>query len=162
MAALVVQANEVVSVDRLADILWGEGQPTDTAGAVQTYISRLRAVLEAGASEHRGAALVTQAPGYVLQVDPENIDAARFERLIGEARTLITVGQSTKAIDALDEGLALWTGRAFAEFADLDFARAESLRLEELRRVAHEDRVDAMLSLRATHGRHRRCRADDC
>ena len=148
LAALLAQANSVVSVDRLADILWGDTPPTDATAAVQTYVSRLRAAIEPGRTGGDGSeALHTRAPGYLLQVRDEQLDAARFERLVTDAQQRAGAGEHEDATAILDEALSLWRGPAFAEFAEFDFARTEALHLEELRLLAVEARVDARLGL---------------
>ena len=146
LAMLLVHANSVVSVDRLADVLWGDAPPLDAAGALQTYVSRLRAALER-AARGQGSVLATQAPGYVLWVDSDQVDASRFERLVSEGVRLTAEDELAMAAASLDEALRLWRGRAFAEFADDDFVRREALRLEEVRRVAIDQRVEANLRL---------------
>jgi tetratricopeptide (TPR) repeat protein len=96
---------------------------------VQVYVSRLRKVLSDGL-------LVTQAPGYVLRVDPDRVDVHRFERLVKERR--------------YDDALALWRGPPLAEFSHEPFAQAEIARLEELRLAALEERAELDLA----QGRH--------
>ena len=151
LAALLAQANSVVSVDRLADVLWGDDPPVDAVAAVQTYISRLRSALEPGRSSGDEATLFrTRAPGYLLHIEPDQTDAGRFERALAAGQQLLATGEAQGAVAQLDAALALWRGDAYAEFAEFDFARTESLRLEELRRVAIDERVEAKLSL----GRH--------
>jgi DNA-binding SARP family transcriptional activator len=152
LAALLVHANAVVSVDRLSEILWGDERPADAAATLQNYVSRLRAVLEPGrASGETGTTLLTRAPGYVLRVDQDQLDANCFERLVAEGLRQVATGELSPAGAALDDALGLWRGRAYAEFADDDFARIEALRMEELRRLAVDERVEANLGL----GRHR-------
>ena len=80
LAVLLLHANEVVSTDRLLDDLWGASPPATAAKSIQLYVSRLRKELGDGR-------LLTRPPGYVLRVDPAELDLARFERLLGEART---------------------------------------------------------------------------
>src|SRR5690606_34685140 len=82
--------------------------------------------------------------GYVLDVAPEQVDAVRFEGLVADARR---ASDLRRAVAGLDAALALWRGRAFADFADEDFVRAEASRLEELRLAAGEDRFEAALAL---------------
>jgi DNA-binding SARP family transcriptional activator/class 3 adenylate cyclase len=151
LAALLVQANAVVSADRLADILWADDPPTDTAATLQNYVSRLRATLEPGTPAGAlGSLLLTRAPGYLLQVDSNQVDASRFEKLVAEGRVALREGDPDHAAKQLSEALELWRGPALAEFADEPFARAERARLDELRVNAFEDRIDAELAL----GRH--------
>ncbi len=139
LAALLVRAGEVVSTDRLVDELWGEHPPASAVGSLQNAISQLRKTL--------GPELVrTQPPGYVLAVDPDAVDARRFERLLSES-----AGQepATRAA-TLREALALWRGPALADLANEPWAETEAARLEELRLTALEERIEAELEL----GRH--------
>jgi DNA-binding SARP family transcriptional activator len=140
LALLLLHANEVVPTDRLIDDLWGE-RPPKTAGAyLQNCVSRLRKVLGAGVLE-------TRPPGYVLSVDPDRVDARRFERLVGEARGL----PAPERAAALHDALALWRGPALADFAFEEFAQSEAARFEELRLTALEGRLQAELEL-GLHG----------
>lgn len=138
LAALLVHAGDVVSVDALAEALWGDDPPGEPRNAIQTYVARLRDTLG------EDVPLVTSSPGYVLEVTPEQVDALRFERLLNEA--LRRSQQPLVARKLLDEALGLWRGPAYAEFAD-GVARAEALRLAERRRVAVEERAAARLAL---------------
>src|SRR5438876_8533215 len=78
LALLLLNANRVVSRERLIDELWDDSPPETAVTSVQVYVSRLRKVLPTGA-------LVTRAPGYVLEVEPDQVDLLRFERLFAEA-----------------------------------------------------------------------------
>jgi DNA-binding SARP family transcriptional activator/class 3 adenylate cyclase len=148
LAAFLVNPNTVVSVDRLSDILWGDDPPQNAAGTLHTYVSRLRSALETPGKGSGGTTLlVTRPPGYVLQIDPDSVDAVRFEGLMNQAQRHRDDGKPKRALQCLDDALALWRGDAFAEFANEEFARTEALRLEELRRVAVEERIDVHLEL---------------
>ncbi len=141
-AALALEPGRVVSVDRIVEALW-PGDPPDTAAhAVQVYVSQLRKAL--------GPAIVTRAPGYVLELDPERVDAHRFARLAQEGRAALEDGDAASAEVALREALALWRGPALADFLYEPFAQNQIARLEELRTVVVEERIDADLAL----GRH--------
>ena len=83
LVALIVQAGEVVSADRLIEVLWGDRPPPSALKALQTYVSRLRKSLSSGGG---GGLLRTQAPGYMLVIEPDQLDAARFNELVGAAR----------------------------------------------------------------------------
>jgi DNA-binding SARP family transcriptional activator len=137
LALLLLNANRVVARERLIDELWGEEPPETAVTTVQVYVSRLRKLIGADA-------LVTRAPGYALQVEPELVDLLRFERLLAEAR----VADGDRS-ELLREALGLWRGPALSEFEE-SFARVEGGRLEELRLGAVEDRIGADLAL----GRH--------
>src|SRR4029078_2742626 len=130
LAALLIDANSVVSTDRLGDALWGERPPASALSAPQKLVHRLRSLVQ---STHRPEAdvLVTRAPGYLLNVEPGCYDAAQFEDLVVDAQHDVQRGNLEAARAALDEALALWRGPALAEFASDEFARAEATRLEE-------------------------------
>jgi predicted ATPase/DNA-binding SARP family transcriptional activator len=138
LAALLVRANTVVSVDRLADVLWGDAPPERVEGSVHQVVSRLRVALRGS-----GIELLTSAPGYVLRVRRDELDATVFEDTLAGAR----VADPAARAALLDQALALWRGPAYAELADDDFARAEAARLEELRLLAREERAEAALLL---------------
>ncbi len=144
LAILLLHANEVVSRDRLIDALWAERPPGTADRSLDHQVSRLRKTLEPSEM------LVTRSGGYVLEVEPEQIDARRFERLLEEGRRANAAGKPADAAEALREALALWRGDALADLAYESFARTEIERLEELRLAALEERVDADLAL----GRH--------
>src|SRR4051794_35796597 len=79
LAFLLLHANEPVSGERLIDEVWGPEPPKSAAASLQNYVSHLRKALGRDV-------LVTEAGGYVLRVDPERFDLARFERLVADAR----------------------------------------------------------------------------
>jgi DNA-binding SARP family transcriptional activator len=139
LAVLLLHANEVVATERLIDELWGASPPVTVAKSVQKYVSRLRKEL----GDHR---LVTRTPGYVLRVDPSELDLSRFERLVAEAGE----AEPLTAARLLSEALALWRGAPLADLAYEPFAQAEIARLEESRLAALEQRLDAELAA----GRH--------
>ncbi|MGH3931003.1 MAG: AfsR/SARP family transcriptional regulator, partial [Pseudonocardiaceae bacterium] len=117
---------------------------------VQTYISRLRRALEPGrAARTKDGLIRTRGQGYTLAIEPDAIDAVRFERLAHAGRDALP-GDPQRAADLLRQGLALWRGEPLAEFGFELFAQAEITRLTELRIAALEDRVEADLAL----GRH--------
>lgn len=147
MAMLLLHPNQVVSADRLSEALWGDDPPPSAANTLQGYVSHLRQVLATNAGPDDGAAVRTQAPGYVLMVTLERIDAWRFERLAAEARQALADQDPERAAERLGDALSLWRGPALADFADQPFAIGEAARLEELRLVAQEDSADAKLAL---------------
>src|SRR5262249_10233057 len=147
---LVLHANNVVSVDRLIDELWGAEPPESALNMLQGYVSHLRKVLEPhrGRGEHE--LLVSRPPGYVLQIRPEQLDAERFDRLVTEGRRLLEEGDVDPAAARLRAALGLRRGPAPGDLGYQRFARPEAERLEELRLLAVEDRIDAELAA----GRH--------
>ena len=93
LAMLLLDANRSVSTDRLVDGLWGDEPPQRAAATLQVYVSNLRKALEPDRSPRaEPTVLLTQAPGYVLAVDPEQVDLFRFERLVSVARSLASHG----------------------------------------------------------------------
>jgi DNA-binding SARP family transcriptional activator len=143
LAILLLHANQVVASDRLVDELWAGRPPGNARKALQVYVFRLRRTL--GAERIR-----TRPSGYLLEVGPDELDVHRFERLVLEARALRAGGEATRAAAALREALGLWDGPALADFTYQQFAQNEIARLEELRLVALEERIDA--DLRAGEG----------
>jgi class 3 adenylate cyclase len=141
LAILVLNANEVVSTDRLIDELWGERSPESGRSALQVRVSQLRKALGQG-----GAQLLTRTPGYVLSLDRDQLDLQRFERLVREA----AASEPPAAAEKLREALALWRGPPLADLAYEPFAQAAIGRLDELRLGAIEKLIDAELAL----GRH--------
>jgi DNA-binding SARP family transcriptional activator len=133
---LLLHANAVVSSDRLIDEIWGPEPPRTATASLQNYVSRLRKAIGA-------ELLVSQPPGYVLRIDPERFDLARFERLTAEARG----ADPRERAEKLRAALALWRGPPLEDLAYEPFARDEIGRLEEARLAAHEERINADLEL---------------
>jgi DNA-binding SARP family transcriptional activator len=150
LALLLLHANETLSIDRLIDELWGERPPANAAKTVQMQISRLRKVLAGEATGGAAGMVMTRERGYELQLDPERLDAHRFERLIAQGRDELAVGRPRRAASALEEALSLWRGAPLAELAYESFAQREIARLEDLRVAAREQLIEAKLEL----GRH--------
>lgn len=143
LAILLLHRGEAVSLERLADELWGERPPATAAKSIQVYVSQLRKVLGEGALQTRGR-------GYALAVEPDQVDAARFERMLERGLDDLARGRARDAAAVLSDALALWRGPALADFSYEPWARAEIARLEGLRLVAIEERIEADLAL----GRH--------
>jgi DNA-binding SARP family transcriptional activator len=136
LALLLLQEGEVVSRDRLIEDLW-HGQPPPAAEpTLHAYVSRLRKIV--GPDR-----LQTRSPGYQLTLGADELDAARFEQSLGEARGKAPRERAQQLRDAL----SLWRGPALADLAFEPFAETEIRRLEELRIVALEERIDAELEL---------------
>ncbi|WP_062431245.1 BTAD domain-containing putative transcriptional regulator [Herbidospora daliensis] len=143
LAALLVRSPGVVAADTLADVVWQGAPPARADAALQTVVSRLRTQLRAAGL---GDVLHTRHPGYALVVDPAWFDVTAFEDLAERGRGLLAT-RPREALALLDEGLALWRGGAYAEYAHEDFAMAEVARLTELRLSAQEDHAEAALRL---------------
>jgi len=151
LAELLLHRNEIVSIDRLIEDVWaGEASATSVKTA-QVHISQLRKAL--GTRGARGGdeeILVTRSPGYMLRVEPDELDSDRFERLVEEGRRALRAADAERGTRTLLEALSLWRGPALADFAHDEFAQTEIARLEEARVSAIEERIDADLAL----GRH--------
>jgi DNA-binding SARP family transcriptional activator/ABC-type branched-subunit amino acid transport system substrate-binding protein len=139
LAILLLRRGETVSSDRLIDELWGEHPPADAQTALQQHVSRLRKALE----PH--AVLVTRAPGYVLEISPEQLDLERFRGLVEQGRGELD-GAPEAAARTLRRALALWRGPPLADLANEPFAAEASRALEEERLAALETRIDADLA----------------
>jgi len=141
LARLLLSANRPVAADRLADDLWSGAPPPHCMPTLRVYISRLRRALGPAAS-----ALVTQAPGYRLNLTDGQLDADRFAALVTAADTDLAAGRPAAAADLLRQALALWRGPALSDVAEIPFAIADASRLEEARLAALESRIEADLA----------------
>jgi DNA-binding SARP family transcriptional activator len=144
LAMLLLHPNEVVSAYRLIDDLWEGDLPPTASKTLQVHISRLRRAFG------DDAPIATARGGYVLEVDPEQIDAGRFESLVAEGTAALAEGAHGRASARLRAALALWRGQPLTDFAYASFAQDEIARLDGLRTVAVEQAVEAELGL----GRH--------
>jgi DNA-binding SARP family transcriptional activator len=140
LAVLALSAGQAVSVDRLAIAVWGEEPPGDARANVQTNVKRLRRVLS-------GELIVTQRDGYLLEVEPDQVDALRFVRLLDEAAAAPTLATQR---DRLADALALWRGVPFDGVRSEWLERTQSPRLHERYLAGLERRVDLDLA----GGRH--------
>ena len=152
LALLLLDANTVVSVERLVDGLWDDDPPETALTALHGHVSQLRKLLEPNRPPgDPPTVVVTSPPGYILKVDDGALDLEAFLVLTARGRSALESGAARAAGDALREGLELWRGAALADAGTTSVVAAERSRLEELRLAALEDRIDADLAL----GRHR-------
>jgi YVTN family beta-propeller protein len=140
LTLLLLRRGELVPTDRLVEEIWNGSPPITAVKSVQVYVSQLRKALGEGVLE-------TRPGGYLLRAEGTTVDADRFEELLGEGHRLLAEGDAEAASGMLREALGLWRGPPLAEFSYADFARDEIGRLEELRLVAQEDRIQADLAL---------------
>ena len=143
LASLLLRATEVVPVGRLIDDLWGDDPPESAANIIQGYVSGLRHVIGR-------EAIATRGRGYLLHVEPSNLDLRRFERLVDEGGDALANDRPLEAVEAFSEALSLWRGPPFADISDEPFVVLAAGRLDELRLAALEKRIDADLAC----GRH--------
>ena len=132
LAVLLLDAGRTVSTDRLVDALWGEQPPRTASTSLQNFVSQLRKQLGADV-------LATKAPGYLLRIDPLQVDANRAQALLAEARR----APPDERVEKLREAIAMWRGPPLEEFGFEVFAQGEIARLEELRLTLLEERVEA-------------------
>jgi DNA-binding SARP family transcriptional activator/ABC-type branched-subunit amino acid transport system substrate-binding protein/streptogramin lyase len=141
LALLLLHHGERLSVDRIADALWGDAVPATATKTVQVYVAQLRKALGDGL-------LVTEPGGYRAELDGHGLDAVLFERLLDDGTRLLEEDDTAAARETLEAALALWRGSVLPDVPDENAAR----RLEEQRLLALERRIDADLAL----GRHDR------
>jgi DNA-binding SARP family transcriptional activator len=143
LAALLLSADKIVSVDRLADVLWGTSAPPNAAAAVRTYVMRLRRVL--GES---GARITSRPPGYLVQVrSPAEFDVAEVNLLRSAALDAAAAGQWDRASELLRSALGMWRGVPLVDVPSDALHRSELPRLGELRLQLIETRIEADLRL---------------
>lgn len=138
LIALALDPGRVVPKAMLIDWIWGAQPPSDAANALQRLVSRLRKALPEGSVKGH-------TDGYRLVVEPDAVDAVRFERLLGQARN----GEHAQRLGRLREALDLWRGAAMQDVGLPDSAAFDTAvtRLEGLRLTALEARFDAEVDL---------------
>jgi predicted ATPase/DNA-binding SARP family transcriptional activator len=144
LAVLLIEANHVVGLERLAELLWRGEPPATSDHIIEVYVSQLRRALEPAGAPYR--VLVRKPSGYMLQVGPGELDADEFHKLVEAARSAAPEQAEAK----LTKALGMWRGAALADFAGEPFALSEAARLNELRLHAREELIDVGLAL----GRH--------
>ncbi|MGH8905020.1 MAG: BTAD domain-containing putative transcriptional regulator [Egibacteraceae bacterium] len=149
LALLLLSANKVIPTDMLVEQLWEGSPPQGAWTTLRSHVARLRKALDRAGGAGK-VALLARARGYVLECDPDQIDAIRFERLVAAGRQALAADEVALAATVLRKALELWRGPPLADFISPSWSRSEIARLEELRLTAIEDRVEADLSL----GRH--------
>jgi predicted ATPase/DNA-binding SARP family transcriptional activator len=140
LAALAIDAGTIQTVDKLIDAVWNVSPPSSAPKLLQVYVSQLRKTLTP-------SAIRTHGSGYALELTHVSLDATRFERLVAEGKQALHDGNPALAASIMRRGLGLWRGPAYGDLAYEDFARPEAERLEELRLVAVEERIEAELAL---------------
>jgi DNA-binding SARP family transcriptional activator/class 3 adenylate cyclase len=138
LAHLLIRANELVSAETLVDEVWGEEPPEKARNTLQTYVSHLRKAL----GHDR---IQSHAPGYRLRLDSSELDTARFDALVRDAKKALPIDPNI-AVGTLDDALALWRGPALADLADQPSLVAEAARLDDLRLEAQQGRIEGLLA----------------
>jgi DNA-binding SARP family transcriptional activator len=127
LAVLLLDANNVVSTDRLIDAFWEDDPPESAQKALQVHVSGLRKLVGR-------VRLQTKAPGYLLQLEDGELDLDRFRELHEAGRPA--------------EALSVWRGPPLSDLAHLRFAQPEIARLEDLRLACLEERIEQDLQAR--------------
>lgn len=147
LAILLLHANEVVSVDRLIDEVWGESPPKTAAHSIQIYISELR---RAFGKVSPNQVIHTRPPGYLIEVDSGSIDARRFEHLVESGSVQLSDGDRSAGVEMLRSALQMWRP-PLSDFTYEEFAQNDVRRLLQLRLGAAEE----LASYELSQGRHR-------
>jgi DNA-binding SARP family transcriptional activator len=151
LAKLLLHANQVVSTDELIDTVWGEQPPPTVRQSLQNHVASLRRAIEgAGAPANPPRTLRTRDPGYLLEIDTDQLDLQRFRRLVDEGRGALAGGEATTAVRLLHEALSLWRGPVLADVVAAGAAWPELVGIDEERVAAMEARLEADLA----RGRH--------
>lgn len=140
LAVLLTNLNRVVSTDRLIDEIWGESPTRAARKTVQSHAAHLRSLVNRDGEILRG-----RPPGYLLEMEPDQVDAHRFEALVHEGRSRLA-SDPAAAAQILRQALGLWRGPPYDDLADdAPSLREEAARLEELHLAAQEARFEADL-----------------
>lgn len=147
LSALLLTPGQPVTVEQLTEAVWPRNPPSDVMANLHSYVSNLRRLLEPNRPPRNRDTILRREPnGYVLAVDPDCIDAVRFERMLHEGRRLLQAGMHRTASRTLEDGLALWRGPAHPEVSDYALGAQTASRFEELRLLALESLWDATLA----------------
>jgi DNA-binding SARP family transcriptional activator len=141
LAILLLSANRVVSVDRLADDLYAGAAPVTALKQVQRQVSELRKALRLA------SAIETRSPGYAIRLAPAQLDLTIFERVAADGAEALAAGEAQRAAELLRRALGLWRGPPLADLSYESFAQAAIERLEEIRLAALEHRIEAELKI---------------
>jgi len=151
LAALLLDANRVVSVDRLIEWVWGDDAGDTSAGTLQVYISKIRRLLTPAAEQLGRPVLVTQRPGYLMRLEPGQLDLLRFEALRTAGERAMATGDHAMAASALREAIGLWRGTPLAGLPLDPGAETAVTRIEVALVTTREQLAEAEMGL----GRHR-------
>jgi len=142
LAALLINAGQIVPADVLINEVWGETPPAKAGNLISIYVLRLRRLL----GDTDSTVLATRAPGYLLRLGPADTDAQMFEDLVRQGRRAYAAGDPERAAAQLAEAVALWHGSPLADVPPTPLVEAEAERLADLRLDAAELRITAELA----------------
>lgn len=150
LAYLLLRHNEVIATSTLLQAIWADEIPATARKMVQNAVSGLRSTLAQRTGATEQAMLLTHAPGYLLRVDSEQVDVARFRRLAAEGRTAQAAGDVEQAVSAYRDALSLWRGPVLADLTETGVVWPELVALEDQRIAVHED----LFGLELDRGHH--------
>ncbi|WP_067137680.1 AfsR/SARP family transcriptional regulator [Microtetraspora malaysiensis] len=172
LAMLLLRQGHPVTPDEMIDGIWGEGAPPRALGALRTYVSRLRTVLEPDRSPRTRPELLTSVGrGYALVLGASGLDLADFERRAISADAARQAGRTRDAAEALRAALGLWAGEPLAgavgpyaerqrdRLAERRMSAVETLMDLDLELGRHSDVVSELVALTADHPLRERLRA---
>ena len=147
LAILALEPGRTVAVERIVSRLWGDDAPNSALNTLQSYVSRLRTVLDPDRASGTASDLIVGQPnGYLLAVDPEQVDAFVFQRLAAAGREALRAGDPASAETILTDALALWRGPALTG-VNGDGMAALAVRWEQERLNTVADLADAQLAV---------------
>ncbi|MFF2012634.1 BTAD domain-containing putative transcriptional regulator [Streptomyces sp. NPDC058195] len=150
LGLLASRAGDIMGVESIVDAVWGSDVPQTAVNGVHTYVAGLRRVLDPGrAGRAAGAVLTSESGGYCLRIDPADVDALLFTRILAEARRARGAGDTDITLRLYEQALSYWHGEALSGVPG-PFAARERDRLRDLRLTAVEERAAHMLAA----GRH--------
>ncbi len=155
---LLLKANKVVATSQLLNAVWSaDDAPSSARKILQNAVWGLRGILHNGAQGGSGGrttqppTLLTQAPGYMLRVEPEQVDLFRFERRAIQGRAELEAGRTESAARLLKEALDLWRGPALTDLVETGISWPELSAVQGARTDAMEDYFEAQLALARHH-----------
>lgn len=147
MAMLLLQPGRVVQTASLVAELWDDAPPRSVRTTLQTYVYQVRRCIEQNElADDPESMLATKPPGYVLRIDPAQVDVFRFRQLCAEARSLAQAGLPGEAAGVYRAALALWSGPPLANVSCGPVLSAFAVELQEQRRHAQHQRIEAEIA----------------
>lgn len=148
LALLIYHANEHLTTHRLIDELWDSRPPASAHATLQMYVSAVRRTLfpaHSGADRdpRRHPILRTECSGYVMRIEPEDLDLTRFRALAERGRSAVRDGRCAEAGEHFRQALALWRGTALADLSHTGMLAHYALRLDEERLAIWQERIGA-------------------
>jgi DNA-binding SARP family transcriptional activator len=143
LAALLLDADHTVDVEKLIEMVWDDAPPPKPIASLRAYVANLRRILGEGPNKR----LATESRGYRLQLGDDGLDTREFAALVLDGKRLLDGGDAAAADVTLAGALGLWRGAPLSDFRDQEFAYDEIRRLEALRADAVEARFEAGLQL---------------